>query len=270
MARTTPSRSRGPRATTVPPLRISVVGASVTYMCEPFEDGGHRGPYPLQLREELIRRGVPVELNQWNRWYGMVTHTWDVYERVRDSNPDVVILNFGLAECEPRFVPNRIIAHLLGWRRSTATVPMLYRRTVARVLWRIARRWQRWSCATFGQRTHRLPPRRFVEELRRLITVLERETGALILLIDIDRQGERYTKALPGIQERVEHYNRLLVEVVDMFGDRVRLMNASASCDRLPAEEWFDGRHRTPLAHAETAQLLADEVTAWLEQAESA
>ena len=126
MARTTSSRSHVARSTAATPLRISVVGASVTYMCEPFSDGERRGPYPLQLREEVTRRGIPVELNQWNRWYGMVTHTWEVYERVRDSNPDVIILNFGLAECEPRFIPNRIIAHLLGWRRSTAAVSVIW------------------------------------------------------------------------------------------------------------------------------------------------
>jgi lysophospholipase L1-like esterase len=197
-------------------------------------------------------------------WFGQVRQALPQYERlVRDHFPDVLVVNYGVIECQSNALPAWVVRHLTTWDRTSRRGARAYRELVVPRLWPSLRDYQRWASARDRGRTHRHPPRRFVADLTRLVDLVRKDCGCLVLLVDIDPPGPRVEHWLPGTAARVAHYNALLAQVADRYDDAVRLVPAGALLDD-PERLLPDGLHRTPEGHARTAALLADAVCDWL------
>lgn len=246
------------------PLRVHVLGSSAAVLVEPHHGPRDGGTYGTQLAGLLTSRGLPTVTSHAGTWFGRISDTLAHYERdVRDHFPDVLVVNFGMAECQSDALPAWLVRHLTTWHRTSRAGAGTYREQVARRAWPVLRDYQRWAGRHDVDRTHRLRPARFVADLRRTVDLVRKDCGSLVLLLDIDPPGERVEHWLPGTGRRVEHYNRLLAEVAGGYDDDVRLVAASRTLTD-PATELPDGLHRSVAGHALTAGLLADEVERWV------
>jgi lysophospholipase L1-like esterase len=251
------------------PLRVHVIGSSVSVMVQPRHGPRDAGTYGEQLGPLLTDAGVPTTVTHAGRWFGQIHEYVSRYERdVRDPFPDVLVINFGLAECQSDLLPSRFVRHFTTWERTSRAGASFYRKRIAAPLWTVLRSYQRHASRLDRDRTHRLRPKRFVADYRRIINLVRKDCGSLVLLLDIDPPGDRVEHWLPGTRRRIRHYNELLAQVADGYDDHVRLVRASATLVD-PATELPDGMHRTPAGHALTARLLADEILQWLDKAPS-
>lgn len=245
------------------PLRVHVVGNSAAVMVVPHHGPRDGGNYGEQLGPLLAAGGVPTVVTHACRWFGMVHEVIPRYEQdVRNHFPDVLVLHFGMAECQPNTLPTSLVRHFTTWHRTSRAPAVAYRRWAAPALWSTLRDYQRWAAAR-DQHSHRLGPRRFRADMRRLVELARTECGCLVLLVDVDPPGARLEYWLPGLSGRVERYNRLLRDIAGDFDGQVRLVPASRSL-RNPDVELPDGLHRAPDGHRLTAQLLVGEITRWL------
>ena len=246
------------------PLRVHVVGNSASYLVEPTHGPRDGGSYGEQLVSLLGDRGVPTVTTHTGTWFGMVHQALPRWEKdVRDRFPDVLVLHFGMAECQSNVVPSWLIRHTGTWDRTSRRSALAYRRWVAGRLWRVVRRVQRWTSARDRDLTHRLSPRRFEADMRRMIELVRKECGSLVLLVDVDPVGPRVEHWLPGTTRRAARYNEILAGIASSYEDAVHLVPARAQLTDLDAQ-LPDGLHRTPAGHALTAALLAEEITRWL------
>jgi lysophospholipase L1-like esterase len=245
-------------------LRVHVIGSSVAVMVQPLHGPRDGGTYGEQLQVLLSDAGVPAVVTHSGRWFGMVHEFVSRYERdVRDPFPDVLVINFGLAECQSNVLPSMFVRHFTTWERTSRPGAGFYRARIATPIWRVLRTYQRRAARFDNGRTHRLPPKRFVADYRRIIDLVRKDCGSLVLLPDIDPPGERVEHWLPGTAARIARYNELIASVAAGYDDDVRIVRASQTLTDVAAE-LPDGMHRTPAGHRLTAQLLADEIRDWL------
>lgn len=246
------------------PLRVHVLGSSAAVMVEPEHGPRDGGTYGEQLGPLLHEQGLPTVVSHAGTWFGRICDTIPRYERdVRDHFPDVLVLNFGLVECQSNALPTPIVRHITTWHRSSRAAAGPYRNRGLPPVWRRLRQYQQWTAAHDSGLTHRLSPRRFVADVTRTIDMVRKDCGSLVLLLDIDPPGQRVEHWLPGTTARVARYNALLAEIADRYSDDVRLVAAGAQLAD-PATDLPDGLHRSPEGHRHTAVLLAHEITSWL------
>jgi hypothetical protein len=248
----------------VRPLKVHVVGSSVSMFVEPAHGPRDAGTYGEQLAYILTADGIPTVTTQVGIWFGIVKQLLPRYERdVRGRFPDVLVINFGMGESQSNVLPHWAVRHLTTWHLTSRRGATFYRRRVIPRLWKLFRSYQRWAGTIDKDYTHRQRPASFQADMRRIIDMARKEIGCLVLCIDLDPVGGRVEHWLPGSARRAAHYQRLLEEVVDGYDDGVRLIRASATVDdvdtMLP-----DGLHRTAEGHRRTAVLLADEIKDWL------
>lgn len=246
------------------PLRVHVLGSSVSVLVEPEHGPRDGGTYGEQLADLLIGQGVPTTTSHAGTWFGRVCDALPHYERdVRDRFPDVLVINFGIVECQSDLLPAWLVRHLTTWNRSSRPGTGIYRERFARKAWPVLRDYQRWAGAHDPGRTHRLRPSRFTADLRRIIDLARKDCGCLVLLLDIDPPDDRVEHWLPGTTARAARYNTLLAAVAGAYDADVRLVAAGAAlADALT--ELPDGLHRSPKGHARTAELLSVEILDWL------
>jgi lysophospholipase L1-like esterase len=246
------------------PLRVHVLGSSASVLVEPEHGPRDGGTYGEQLVPLLADRGLPTVVSHSGTWFGQIWQALADYERnVRDHFPDVLVINYGMAECQSNLLPSVVVRHITTWHRTSRAVAGLYRERLLPPVWRRLRDYQRWASARDDGRTHRHSPRRFVADMTRTIDMARKDCGCLVLLVDIDPPGDRVEHWLPGTTERVRRYNALLAQIADGYDDGVRLVPAGALLSD-PAVQIPDGLHRSPSGHAHTASLLAEQITGWL------
>lgn len=250
---------------TARPLRVHVVGHSAAFLVEPQHGprtGG--GNYGEQVAELLTAVGVPTQTTHAGRWFGLVSDFVGRYERdFRDTFCDVLVLHFGQAEAQTNVLPSTIFRHFGTWHRTSRPGAQLYRDKVAGRVWKRARAWQRWAGSHDDGRTHRLSPQRFTRDMTRLVELIRKDVAPLVLLVDLDPITGRVEYWLPGQNSRREHYQKLLFEIAGQFDDAVRVVEASKTITDVDTQV-PDGLHRTAAAHRLTAELLRDEILAWL------
>lgn len=249
---------------TVRPLKVHVLGSSVSVLVEPQHGPRDGGTYAEQLAVLLTERGTPTTASHAGTWFGRISDTLPHYEQqVRDHFPDVLVINFGLVECQSDLLPTWVVRHFTTWHRTSRAGTTVYREKVARRVWPVLRDYQQRAARHDVDRTHRLRPSRFVADLRRTIDLTRKDCGSFVLLLDIDTPGPRVEHWLPGTTARVARYNALLQQVADSYDDSVQLVRAAAQLTD-PTTQLPDGLHRSREGHGLTAALLADEITAWL------
>lgn len=246
------------------PLRVHVLGSSASVLVQPDHGPRDAGTYGEQLVPLLAGRSVPTVVSHASTWFGQIWQTLPHYERaVRDHFPDVLVINFGMAECQSNLLPSWVVRHITTWHRTSRPGAAFYRNRLLPKVWPRLRDYQQWASAKDDGRTHRHSPDRFVADLTRTIDMARKDCGCLVLLLDIDPPGERVEHWLPGTARRVERYNALLADLAAGYDDHVRLVPAGALLADL-ATDLPDGLHRSPAGHGRTAELLAGEICAWL------
>lgn len=253
-------------ATTRPtpvPLRVLVVGASMTYMVVPPRAGPEDGNYVQHLRHLLAARGCPAHVMLRSRWYGRVDEHLRVFEsQIRDRLPDVVVLDIGEGSSHPRVVPNAVTRHMLTWDRTSRLGARTYRRLVAEPVWRVLRTLQRLAARHAPLALSRLSPRRFRHDAARLVDLVRTETGAAVVVVGLDTPGSHVLHWLPGLGERATHYDQLLQQLVRSLGDPgVTYLSRAVDTEAVPVDELLpDGLHRTAAGHRLLAERLAGRV----------
>jgi hypothetical protein len=183
---------------------------------------------------------------------------------VRTYLPDVLVVQFGLNECQPWLVPVSLIRHLLREHDAVTRTARRYRRHVARPLWKRVRWFRRRIAGTVGTRTWQTTPRRFAGHLDRLLSTATYEGRPLVLVLDLDDPRGTLAHFLPGMPERIETYREVIRSTVAKYADRdVRLVPVS-ELTRGRDDLLADGMHYTPEAHRIIGERLAAEVVDWL------
>ncbi len=244
--------------------RIVVAGGSVSLFVVP--DGPERegGNYGEQL--PALLPGHDVEVRHTGRWFDLIGDLRARYEdSVRNHFPDVLVLNYGMGEAQPNVVPTFLARHFQSWNRSSAPAAQWYRTQVAPPVWRRLREVQR---RTAHLPTYRLSPERYALELRKVVTMARDETGCLVLMLDLDPPGERWTHWVPSMTERRAQFQAVQDRFVADFADPdVRAVRVAAHvAEHGSAVLTPDGIHRSALGHRLTAEALAREVRPWLDR----
>ena len=256
-----------------PPLRVLVMGTSMTYMVVPPRAGQMDGSYVQHLRRLLAARGCPADVMLRSRWYGRVDELLRGFESgVRDRLPDVVVLDIGEGSSHPRIIPNVVFRHLMTPDRTSRLGALSYRTHVTDRIWRVLRTLQRLAARHTPLGLSRLSPRRFRHDTARLVDLVRTETGAAVIVVGVEPPGALARYWLPGVGERGEHYDALLQQVVRAADDPgVTYLSRAVDTASVPVDELVpDGFHRTAAGHRLLAERLVDAVLEAAEHARTA
>lgn len=244
-------------------MRVVVAGGSVSLLVVPERERREDGTYGELLPGLLAPHGLDVDVRHSGQWFDLVCDLRARYEHgVRNHFPDVLVLNYGMGEAQPAVVPTWLARHFQSWDRSSHPLALAYRREVADRAWRRLRTVQQ---RTAHWPTYRLSPQRYATELRKVVRMTRDETGALVLLLDLDPPGPRFEHWLPGLAARRSVFQQVQDEVVASFADpAVRSVRvAHHVAEHGAGVVTPDGIHRSAFGHRLTAQALAEEVLAW-------
>lgn len=245
------------------PLRVVVVGSSVTFQVAPDPVTVDDAPYPGLLDGALRDRGVEAVTQLRARWHATAKEVLARHEPwVRDALPHVVVLNVGFPDCQPRTVPTWLYRHVITWQPGLSGASVRYRARVVPLLRRVVRRWQQLVAGRLPLRLSRLSPAAFRRAVTRTVRHSVRDHRALVLVLDIDPPGPAVQRLMPGLDARVAAYNAVLADVVRAAGDeRVVLVRTSELVAADPEALLPDGIHRSAAAHRLVAERLADVIT---------
>jgi lysophospholipase L1-like esterase len=212
----------------------------------------------------MLQGPFEVRLQCQAQWFGMVDQAADGYESlIRADQPDVVVIAYGINECMPRVVPNRLTDHLLDWNRRRGRVRDLYRGRFLPRVWPGVRWVQRKAAARLGLRTWRMTPYRFEQELRRLVGAVREDLHALVVVIAPAPPTEDILWLLPHLDERRDVYARLIARVVESYGDGVRLVDPATLFSECDDAAVPDGIHFSAEAHQQVAKVLTSLIEEW-------
>lgn len=249
-------------------LRVVVLGNSTAMYVRPRrKDHGDR-TYGELLEASLRDRGIDAFVVNQARWWERVHDVLPRWEdAVHSHMPDVVILNYGLGECQPNAFPVPVMRWVYSWRPSLHPLARGFRILVLRRVQRVMAASIPHISRRLGMRTWRLRPQRFRAELRRLIEITRHETGALVLVLTLNPPGPFLQNLMPGIDLRSARYSELIRElVIDLDDPEVQIIEAGAIVDDLGwRKTMIDGLHYTARGHREVAALLEESVFKWLE-----
>jgi hypothetical protein len=239
-------------------VNVLVLGNSVPRMVVPARTSRQDATFA----EWLERLAPDARIDNHSRWYELVDEGSRRFRcELRASMPDVVVVSYGVVECQPAVVPTWLSRHLMTWDQGLGPAARLYRRRMVPRVWPALRAWQRWAAGVAGTRTWRTPPHRFAATLHQLIETA-RDDRALVLVLDLPPVGSRLEHHLPGIAARRAVYQQLLAEVVASFAEPdVRLVRVSSVADELGVEATVpDGLHLSSAAHRRVGELLVQEL----------
>jgi lysophospholipase L1-like esterase len=248
--------------------RVLVIGNSLTTIV-PGRTSRLEGPYAEVLELLLRQAGINAEVRNAGRAFELIDDGIHRYqEEERAWSPDVLVVNYGMAEAQAPAIPKGVHNHFMTWEKGLSRPAAAYRRRVAPKIWPRLRRYQRFAMSRMGLRFWRMSPRRFGAELQRVI-MLARSDHRLVLIIDINPPGPRLLYNLPGIDGRVEILNGVLHDVVGKAAAEdadVKLIEASALASEMGIDAAIpDGYHWSPAAQRRVAELLAAEIVPWIE-----
>jgi hypothetical protein len=248
-------------------MRIVVTGGSVSLYVTPARTSRAEGNYGELLPGLLAAHGVTADVRHTGKWFDLINELRRRYESaVRNQFPDVFVLNYGMGECQYNLVPTWLTRHISTWDVSSRSTARWYRRHVVPRLWRMLRGYQRAAARSLGRFSYRLGPARFRREMELVIRLARIETGCLVLVLDCDPPGPRFTHWMPGMHGRWEQYQQVLQDMVADLGDpMVRLVPAARTItDELGFETGLpDSIHRSAIGHRRTAELLVEEILDW-------
>jgi hypothetical protein len=250
------------------PLRAVVVGSSVGYFVRPPGADRAEGPYPEQVVDALARHGVPAAVVNRARWFAQID---DAYMRIEDDvfsfSPDVVVLNFGWVECQPKLFPTAVLEWLTTYRPKLDPRTYRVRRAVVRRGSKVYKELTPWA-ASRTELPSRMSERHFEAELRRYVQTVRREQRSLVVVLNVNPPTDRIEAVLPGVTERARRCSALIERVVASFDDpQVRLLDSEAIVRAHGAEAILpDGIHFNVEGHRLVADQLAEVILGWLDR----
>lgn len=226
------------------------------------------GPYPELLELLLRTKGINAEVRNAGREFELINHGIHRYqEEERAWCPDVLVVNFGLAEAQVPAIPRWVHNHFMTWNKGLSRPASAYRSRIAPHIWPRLRAYQRWAFRRVGMRGWRMTPRRFAAELERVIA-LARHDHRLLLVIDINPPCGRVLYNMPGLDKRRDLFQGILTDVVGKAATDdpgVRLIPASTLAEEFGLDAAIpDGYHWSPPAQRRVAEMLADEIVPWV------
>jgi hypothetical protein len=114
-------------------------------------------------------------------------------------------MNFGMGESQSNVLPHWAVRHLTTWHLTSRRGALFYRRRVIPRIWKLVRSYQRYAGRLDKDLTHRQRPVSFQTDMRRIINMVRKECGSLVLCIDLDPVGSRVEHWLPGSARRAAH-----------------------------------------------------------------
>lgn len=249
-------------------VRVVVLGNSTAMYVRPRRKERADRTYAELIETGLRDRGIDALVFNEARWWDRVHDVLPRWEgAVHAHMPDVVILNYGLGECEPNVFPVPMMRWMYDWRPSLNPVRVRLRSILVRPMARLMATVMPWISRRLGMRTWRLSPKRFRAEMTRLIEITRRETGALVLVLTLNPPGPFLRNLMPGVEDRAVVYSDLLRSIVsDLADPEVQIIEAGAIVDDLGwRKTMLDGLHYTARGHREVAALLEESVLDWLD-----
>lgn len=262
-----PESARRAPVSAAQPLRIVIIANSVGYFVRPPGADRDEGPYAERLTALLADAGVPVAMTNRSRWFEEID---DAFNKIEDDvfafAPDVVVLNFGWVECQPKLFPTATIEWLTTYRPNLNPATFRLRHTAVRLIGRMYKALTPWA-ATRWHLPSRMREQHFEAELERYIHTVRREVRSLVLVLNVNPPTARIEEVLPGVGDRATRFSSIIERVVTDFDDRqVRLVDArSLVLDKGSESVLPDGIHYNVDGHGFVAELLAEHVVAWLD-----
>jgi lysophospholipase L1-like esterase len=258
------------------PPRLSVVvkGNSTAINVGPSRESRAEGTYPEMLGRFLRQSGIDATvLNDSTAWarINRVFPAW--FETLSKLSPDVVVVNFGGAECQPHIFPTWFIARMQRRRGVEPLGPI--RGRISRLLDRRIRRFMsrtiRLLSPRLKMRTWRVSPKVFEAELERLIRVVRGKTAGLVLVMTVSPATRVSERLWWNLDARCSLLSDIVRRVVASADDpQVRLIDLTPIVERLggPDAVIYDGFHWTPAGHGAIAEQMRDEILKWLADAQ--
>ncbi|MEY2456333.1 MAG: hypothetical protein QOK06_1427 [Acidimicrobiaceae bacterium] len=246
-------------------FKVAILGNSVPLLVIPPRDHRSDGTYGEVLGRLLRDSGIDADVANRSRMFELIHEGARRYiNDIAPIAPDVVIFHYGVLELQPNVLPTAITRDLTRNIPGGRGLRRIWYSKVAPRVWPHARAWQRWASAKAGNRTWRLSPQRFVNELEALVRAV-RHGRSLVLIVDVPAPNERLDYFMPGLTERHAIFQAAVRDfVVGVNDPDVRLVEASAVVEGLDGLGTADGLHLTVPAHALLADRLAKEIIEWL------
>src|SRR3954454_8886795 len=248
------------------PLRITVASSSVGYFVRPPGEDRSEGSYPERVNDLLAAAGVPNEVSNQSYWLGEIHDAFHhIEERLFTFSPDVVVLDFGWLECQPKVFPTAMLRWLTTYRPSLNPRTIAWRRRAVRSISRLYKRGTPIVASRWRGVPSRMPPERFEREMTRYIDVVRKELRSLVLVTNLNPTSDRIAEVLPGVHERARQYSDIIERVVERAGPDVRLVDTRSLVEGLGVDKILpDGIHYNVEGHRLVADMLVAEIMAWL------
>lgn len=248
--------------------RVLVMGNSMTTIV-PNRRSRLDGPYAEILEVLLREQGFDAEVRNAGKEYELLPDGIHRYqEEERAWSPDVVVVNYGMADCQAPVIPKFVHNHFMTWETGLSKPARAYRRIVAARVWPQLRKYQRFAMRRVGLHSWRVNPQRYELELRRMI-LLARHDYRFVCVIDINPPGDRLLYNLPHISPRrdvlQEVTERVVADVQQSDPDGVVRIPTAGLVDEMGINEAIpDGYHWSPPAQIRVAEMLAAEIVPWI------
>jgi len=242
-----------------------VVGSSVGYFVRPPGTDRAEGSYPEVVADLLADDGIPAAVRNSCTWLGQVHQAFrQVEQQVVETMPDVLVVNFGWMECQPRVIPTAVLRVL-----TTHSAPLnRWRRARVQVSWqlsRVFRRLTRELAAHWRGTPSRMDPPRFERELSRLVDLARKELRALVLVLNVNPPTDRIEHFLPTVNERTALFSDIIGAITASRDDAVRLIDTRSMVQELGADKVLpDGIHFNVEGHHRVAEMITREILDWL------
>lgn len=250
------------------PLRVVVTGSSVGFFVRPPGTDRAEGPYADQTVDLLAAAGVPVSLVNRCRWLGEIHDGFDRIEPdVFATSPDVVVVNFGWIECQPKVFPTAVLRWTTTYRPRLNPRTIGARRTLARKAGTAYKRATPWVASRYEGLPSRMPEARFTEELTRYVRTVRRELRSLVVVMNVNPTSDRVEEVLPMANARAERFSEIAATVVADFDDpEVTLLDTrSIVLEKGTDAVLPDGIHYNVEGHRLVADALTGVVQRWLD-----
>jgi hypothetical protein len=234
------------------PLHICVYGSSVSLFVRPVKENRGGGNFSEILEQSL----VGIRVSNFGRPSGEIRDLlldFDTY--VTRVAPDVVVFNYGINECSPRFLPRKLFTIIHGRRltdgywtlRFKAVANILLNRKLGPLVLRLKGNSGWCSNNKFGC---------YCDIFCKSVT---KENRATIIALTIPRPSNRIQKLLPGILERVYGFNNTIRKVFSKnIGPDRYLIDLEKVWNGKEETMVPDGIHFSQKGHLEIAGMIRE------------
>lgn len=236
-----------------PPLRVLILGNSVSLILRPPREQRGRHTYAELLEQQLWMKRCPaLVINETSR-AGVVSEAIEnFHQQVTRHSPDVVVIHYGINEAVPRFWPRRLFLLLNTPRPRMAPLPAFLLLQFNRLI--------NGLITPLAIKTLRLgswySPKRFSREMTMLLEMIAKETQALTYVVNIVPTTPRIESRLPGVGRKIQEYNQLLADVARQ--KQVPLIDLYSHVAPDVPGNVADGIHLTARGHQILADLLLE------------